>query len=141
MRASSPRGRRSRAAQGVPRRADPPSSSRFDPMLYRVTHLLGKNLPLTWFRQFRQLVGCYCSYLLPRQDGGTSQYPSQQEVFTKQMGHPIMSDHFVAIHQISVGLVAVMGQAQLKLIVKRRGIVTAYRHDALLKKISALVQH
>ena len=41
--------------------------------MYRVTHLLGKNLPLTWFRQFRQLVGRYCSYLLPRQDGVKSQ--------------------------------------------------------------------
>ena len=40
---------------------------------YRVTHLLGKNLPLTWFRQFRQLMGRYCSCLLPRQDGGISQ--------------------------------------------------------------------
>ena len=39
-------------------------------VLYRVTHLLGKNLPLTWFRQ---LAGRYCSCLLPRQDGGTSQ--------------------------------------------------------------------
>ena len=37
---------------------------------YRVTHMLGKTLPLTWFRQFRQLVGRYCSCLLPRQDGG-----------------------------------------------------------------------
>ena len=40
---------------------------------YRVTRLLCNNLPLTWFRQFRQLLGCYCSYLLPRQDGGTFQ--------------------------------------------------------------------
>ena len=40
---------------------------------YRVTHLLGKSLPLTWFRQFWQLVGRYCSYLLPRQDDGTYQ--------------------------------------------------------------------
>ena len=28
---------------------------------YRVTNLVGKNLPLTWFRQFGQLVGRYCS--------------------------------------------------------------------------------
>ena len=32
-----------------------------------------KNLPLTWFRPLRQLVGRYCSCLLPRQDGGTYQ--------------------------------------------------------------------
>ena len=40
---------------------------------YWVTHLIGENLLLTRFRQFRQLVGRYCSYLLPRQYGGTSQ--------------------------------------------------------------------
>ena len=39
----------------------------------RVTHLLGKNLLLTWFWQFWQLLGRYWSCLLPRQDGGTSQ--------------------------------------------------------------------
>ena len=37
---------------------------------YRVTHLVGENHPLT---QFRQLVGRYYSYLLPKQDGGTYQ--------------------------------------------------------------------
>ena len=42
-------------------------------VIYRVTILRGYNLPLTWFRHFRQLVGCYCSYLLSRQDGGTYQ--------------------------------------------------------------------
>ena len=41
--------------------------------MYRVTILRGYNLPLTWFQHFWQLVGRYCSYLLPRQDGGTSQ--------------------------------------------------------------------
>ena len=40
---------------------------------YRATILRGNNLQLTWFRHFWQLVGRYCSYLLPRQDGGTSQ--------------------------------------------------------------------
>ena len=39
---------------------------------YRVTQKNLQNLLLTWFRQFRQLVGRYCSSLLPRQDGGTS---------------------------------------------------------------------
>ena len=38
----------------------------------RLLGILGNNLPLTWFRQFRQLLGCYCSYI-PRQDGGTFQ--------------------------------------------------------------------
>ena len=38
---------------------------------YRVTGQDGKNLPLTEFQQFWQLVGRYCSYLLPKQDGGT----------------------------------------------------------------------
>ena len=35
-----------------------------------MTHLLGKNLPLTWFWQ---LVGGYCSELLPGQNGRASQ--------------------------------------------------------------------
>ena len=38
-----------------------------------MTRVLGNNLPLTWFRQFRQLLGRYCSYQLPGQDGGTFQ--------------------------------------------------------------------
>ena len=42
-------------------------------VLYRVTILRGNNFPLTWFWQFWQLVGPNCSYLLPWQDGGTSQ--------------------------------------------------------------------
>ena len=41
--------------------------------MYRVTILRGDNLSLTWFQHFWQLVGRYCSYLLPRQDGGISQ--------------------------------------------------------------------
>ena len=41
--------------------------------MYRVTHLLGNKLPLTKFQKFRQLLGCCCSFLLPRQGGGTSQ--------------------------------------------------------------------
>ena len=39
---------------------------------YRVTIHNGKNLQLTKFRQFQQLLG-YCSYQLPRQDDGTYQ--------------------------------------------------------------------
>ena len=37
--------------------------------IYRVTRLVGYNLLLTLFQQFWQLIGSYCSYLLPRQDG------------------------------------------------------------------------
>ena len=40
--------------------------------MYRVVHSEWKNLPLTKFQQFRQVVGRYCSYLMPRHDGGTS---------------------------------------------------------------------
>ena len=32
-----------------------------------MTHLVDENLSLTQFRQFRQLVGHYCSFLLPKQ--------------------------------------------------------------------------
>ena len=39
---------------------------------YRVPQVDVENLQLTMFRQFWQLLGCYCSYLLPRQDCGTS---------------------------------------------------------------------
>ena len=42
-------------------------------LAYRVTGQGGKNLPLTEFQQFWQLVDRYYSYLLPRQDGGTFQ--------------------------------------------------------------------
>ena len=38
---------------------------------YRVTHLVGNNLLLTQLRHIWQLVGRYCSYLLPRHDGRT----------------------------------------------------------------------
>ena len=31
--------------------------------LYRVIHLVSKNLRLMYFLQFWQLTGCYCSYL------------------------------------------------------------------------------
>ena len=38
-------------------------------LVCRVTNLNGKNLLMTMFGEFRQLVGRYRSYLLPRQDG------------------------------------------------------------------------
>ena len=41
-------------------------------LAYRVTNLDDKN-PLSWFRQFWQQLGHYCSCSLPRQDAGTSQ--------------------------------------------------------------------
>ena len=51
---------------------------------YRVTRLLGNNLPLTWFRQFRQLPGRYCSYLLPKQDGGTFQIQVNRRLLARR---------------------------------------------------------
>ena len=41
--------------------------------VYMVTHLNGKNLLLTEFRQFWQLAARNCSYLLLRHDDGTFQ--------------------------------------------------------------------
>ena len=41
--------------------------------MYRVAHQDGKNLPLTELQQFQQLVGRYCSYLVPMQHGRMSQ--------------------------------------------------------------------
>ena len=35
-----------------------------------MTHLVDENLLLTHFQQFQQLVGRYCSYLLPKQVDG-----------------------------------------------------------------------
>ena len=51
--------------------AGPVASTMGSGVPYMVTHLLGNNLPFTWFQQFWQLMGRYCSGLLPRQDGGT----------------------------------------------------------------------
>ena len=44
-----------------------------DNLIYRVIHQVRTNLLLTRFRQSWQLVGRYCSYLLPRQVDGTFQ--------------------------------------------------------------------
>ena len=44
----------------------------------------------TLLRQFRQLVGCYCSYLLARQDGGTSQIFVNGFKPPILMGHPVV---------------------------------------------------
>ena len=67
---------------------------------YRLTHLVGSNLMLTYFQvqQLLQLVvGCsctlYCSYLLPSQDGQNSQIEVNRGfslVFTNDMGHPVV---------------------------------------------------
>ena len=40
---------------------------------YMVAQVDVENLPLTKFRQFWQLMGHYCSYLLPMQNDGASQ--------------------------------------------------------------------
>ena len=56
---------------------------------YRVTSQVGKNLLLTELRQFWQLVGRYCSHLLPRQDGGTFQISKSTGGFTNLTCHPV----------------------------------------------------
>ena len=50
-----------------------------------MTRILGNNLPLTWFRQFRQL-------LLPTAQAGWRNIPnpSQQEVVTEETCHPVV---------------------------------------------------
>ena len=61
-------------------------------LLYRVTHLVGKNLPLTYVWEVPVACGpvLYCSHLL-------HYWPSkmvelkQQEVFADEMGHPMPS--------------------------------------------------
>ena len=45
----------------------------------------GRKKP-TRFGEFKQLVGCYCSYLLPRKDGRIS---SQLDVVAVQMCHHV----------------------------------------------------
>ena len=50
-----------------------PADARLPVLYYRVTIQDGKNFPSTYFRHLRQLVCRYCSYILPSQDGGSSQ--------------------------------------------------------------------
>ena len=52
---------------------------------------LPRELPLTWFWPFWQLVGRLSSYLLPTAQAGWRNIPnlSQLEVFTWQNGHPV----------------------------------------------------
>ena len=66
-----------------------------------MTILRGKNPPLTWFRHFWQLMGRNCSYLLPRQDGGTENL-SQREVVTMQNGHPVEYVHLNCLKRTRV---------------------------------------
>ena len=47
---------------------------------YRVTSQDCKILPLSEFRQFWQLVGRYCSYVLPRKDSGTFQIQVNENI-------------------------------------------------------------
>ena len=56
----------------------------------RLLGILGNNLPLTWFRQFRQLVGCYYSCLLPRQNGGTSHIKVNRTLSQDLMTNPVL---------------------------------------------------
>ena len=55
--------------------------------LYRVTHVIGKNLPLTKFRQLWKLVGHYCK-CTAKAGWRNIQNPSQRKVFTKQICYP-----------------------------------------------------
>ena len=50
-----------------------------------MTILHGNNLPVTCFQHFWQLVGRYCSYLLPRQYGGTSQVEVNRRLLPRKM--------------------------------------------------------
>ena len=44
---------------------------------------------LTYIWGVPRLVGRYCSYLLPKQDGGTSQIKVNKTQVCHQMGHPV----------------------------------------------------
>ena len=54
--------------------------------LYRVTHLVGENPPLTQFRQFQQLVAATVATYCP---GRVTEDGSQLEAFIDEMGHPV----------------------------------------------------
>ena len=60
--------------------------------VYRVTHLVAN---LGWvdlqIRGVPPAGGRYCSYLLPQQDGGTSQIKVNPTQVRHQMGHPVES--------------------------------------------------
>ena len=58
-------------------------------MLYKVTIVDGKNLPLTKFQRFWQVMGRYCSYLLPRQVDGTFHIQVNGRFFTVQNCRPV----------------------------------------------------
>ena len=47
---------------------------------------------LGWLRfgEFSRLVGLYCSYLLPKQDGGTSQIKVNPTQVRHQISHPVL---------------------------------------------------
>ena len=62
-----PLSQRGRQMEGNPRVQSISKHIIWDFLIFRATILSGNNLLLTWFRLFWQLVGRYCSYLLPRQ--------------------------------------------------------------------------
>ena len=79
---------------------------------YRVTNLVGKNVPLTLFWQLVDYY-MYCIYLLPR-------FLSELEVFTNHLGHPLDSHYTLNLfisqtgsQEISINLKIVMSNLSL----------------------------
>ena len=62
--------------------------------IYRVTHLLTNWVGLTLIWDVPRLVGRYCSYLLPKQAGGTSQIKVNPTDVRQEMCHTV---HFIRI--------------------------------------------
>ena len=58
--------------------------------MYRVTHLLADWVGLTLIWDVPRLVGRFCSYLLPKQDGETPQIKVNPTQVRQQMGHPVL---------------------------------------------------
>ena len=56
---------------------------------YRETHLLADWVGLTLIWDVPRLVGRYCSYLLPKQAGGTPQIKVNPTQVRQQMSHPV----------------------------------------------------
>ena len=57
--------------------------------MYRVTHLLADWVGLTLIWDVPRLAGRYCSYLLPKQAGGTSQIKVNPTEVRQEMCHPV----------------------------------------------------
>ena len=57
--------------------------------MYRVTHPLADWVGLTLIWDVSRLVGRYCSYLLPKQAGGTPQIKVNPSEVRQEMCHPV----------------------------------------------------